>query len=208
MSAEQPLAIAQGAARPERNGLRAPCLVLAAYAWHSACTPASVVARQHSRGFSLIEVMVTSVILGMGVIGVANLFTSSARGVGTSRMRETATQVALQRLERLATSPAAALPTCGGVVGCRATGEAMMPDLGTSPDLYECTQYVDDMGPSDPTARTTGGLAGYRLDTVVSPPPSLTQNDDARLISVSVCWTDTSGRIQQVLMQRLSLGDG
>src|SRR5688572_17810828 len=53
------------------------------------------------RGFSLIEVMMTSLILGVGVVGLASMYTSSARGVGSSRHRETATQIAVQRIERL-----------------------------------------------------------------------------------------------------------
>jgi type IV pilus assembly protein PilV len=158
-----------------------------------------------SRGFSLIEVMMTSVILGVGVLGLVNMYTSSARGVGTSRHRETATQIALQRIERLTTSPTETLPACGGLVGCRATPAALAPELAPA-DQFECTQYVSDMGSTEPTGGDDQG--GYRLDTIVAPHPSSTQGSDARLISVSVCWTDASGLIQQVMMQRLALGDG
>jgi hypothetical protein len=149
--------------------------------------------------------MVTSVILGLGIVGLTSMYTTSARGVGSSRALETATQIALSRVERLATTPTDQLPVCGGVVGCRASPTEMAQELAPSAGSFQCSQYVDDSGAHD--GATRGSEGGYRLDTIVAPHPSVTQNSDARIVSVSVCWTDGSGRVQQVLMQRLALGD-
>jgi hypothetical protein len=157
------------------------------------------------RGFSLVETLISTLLLGVGVIGLVDLYTSSSRGMGSSRHRETATQIAVARMERLTTMPLDELPSCSGVVGCRADSYTMMPELIPSAEAFECTQYVSDMGQHDP--RTRGGDGGYRLDTIVAPHPSSGQNGDARVVSVSVCWTDGDGDVQQVFLQSLALGD-
>lgn len=154
------------------------------------------------RGFTLIEVMITSVILGVGVMGLVGLYTSSARGVGGSRVHTTATQVALQRLEQIAGS-ADALPACDGPIGCRASRSELAPPLGGSrTGGFDCTQYTNGMGESAVAAAGTGR---YRIDTVVEPHPSTSQDDEGRFVSVSVCWVGDGNVVEQVLAQRFVL---
>ena len=58
--------------------------------------------RPRSSGFSMVEFLVVSVILGVGLLGLAALMAISVRGFGGSRTRDTATDLANNVLDRLA----------------------------------------------------------------------------------------------------------
>ncbi len=53
-------------------------------------------------GFSLIELLVVAIILGIGLLGLAALTTMAVRGYGNSRTRDVAANVANSVLDRLA----------------------------------------------------------------------------------------------------------
>lgn len=55
-----------------------------------------------SAGFSVIELLLTAAILGVGLLGLAALTTTAMKGYGGSRVRDTATILATGVLDRLA----------------------------------------------------------------------------------------------------------
>jgi prepilin-type N-terminal cleavage/methylation domain-containing protein len=155
--------------------------------------------RTARRGFSLIEVMVSSLVLGVAILGLTSTYTSSESGMTTSRSRTAANELALQRLEMLATQPADQLPACGGPAACQQgfAFSAPLPAAGA----FQCTQYVDDAEVLDPSE---GGQATnrYRVDTAVEDHPDAARQPGARIVTVSVCWADRPGRVSQVNARR------
>jgi prepilin-type N-terminal cleavage/methylation domain-containing protein len=53
------------------------------------------------RGFSIIELMVALVLLGLGILSVANLFPLSSRSQMRDRLRTSAADIAQQKMEQL-----------------------------------------------------------------------------------------------------------
>lgn len=153
---------------------------------------------QSRRGFSLIEVMVSSLVLGVAVLGLTSTYTSSQTGMVASRSRTTAAELARQRLELLATQDATQLPACAGPLTCQQDG-AMGPALAPS-GAFRCTQYVDDMAVLDPADPAASGR--YRVDTIVEEHPDALRQPDARLVTVNVCWLDRTGRVHEVQARR------
>lgn len=149
---------------------------------------------------TLIEVLVSSLVLGFGVVALAELFTTSVRTDADGRARDVATQLALLRVEQLATIPVDRLPACGPVGTCRLDRANYAPARAATPDLA-CTQIVDDERiPDDTTSLATGK---YRIDTAIFTPTGATQQAEARIALISVCWTDIRGVVQQVQAERL-----
>ena len=158
------------------------------------------VPRAGVRGLSLVEAMLTTVVLGIGVMSVANTFRQASTGVRGSRLATEAMRIAEQRLERLSTVPANRLAVCAGpVTGCRATREQFASELGAA-GTFRCTQYVDEMGFHDPTAVTTGK---YRVDTAVQAHTDPRQQSGALVVTVSVCWASADRVVEQVQLQRM-----
>ncbi len=65
--------------------------------------------RERSRGFSLIEVLVTLVILAFGLLGVAGLMVSGVSNAASSEARSKASQLAADMADRIRANPAVAL---------------------------------------------------------------------------------------------------
>lgn len=149
---------------------------------------------------TLIEVLVSSMVLGFGVVALAELLTTSLRTDSDGRARDVATQLALQRAEQLGTLPVEQLPACAGLVSCRADNRAYAPVRAATPD-FACTQIVDDARIPDQV--TSLEIGKYRIDTGIEAPGGVTQQGGARILTVSVCWTSRSGFVQQVQIERL-----
>jgi len=156
-------------------------------------------ARKHQRGFSLTEVLISGVLLGVGVMGVAKMFTHSSTGVRVSRHQSEATQLGLQRLESLAGLGVDAAPNCPASEGCRGDGGLAppLPSLGT----FDCTQNVVQTGFVDDQQDDAAGL--YRVDVASLPHPDANQLAGSRLLRVSVCWSEDGANVQQVQFERL-----
>jgi prepilin-type N-terminal cleavage/methylation domain-containing protein len=144
-------------------------------------------ARSRARlGFTLIEVMISSALLGLGVLAGVRLFTSSVSGTSYVQDRSVATTLAVQRLERLGTQGVSALPACPGAPrGCR-------EDRTTFTTPPACTSEIDFK---------------YRLDTVITSHPDASRQNGARLVTVSVCWRDEQATIHQAQLDRLFVPD-
>ncbi len=149
---------------------------------------------------TLVEVLISSMVLGFGVVALAELMTTSLRTDADGRARDVATQLALQRAEQLGTLPVDQLPACGGLGSCREHNRAYAPARAATPD-FACTQVVDDARIPDNVSSLEIGK--YRIDTAVDAPGGVTQQGGARILSVSVCWTSQKGLVQQVQVERL-----
>ncbi|MEM7675066.1 MAG: prepilin-type N-terminal cleavage/methylation domain-containing protein [Myxococcota bacterium] len=156
--------------------------------------------RRHQRGLTLIEVMLTAAVLGVGIVALVATYNRAQVGVRSSRFKMSALRIAQQRLEHLATMPIERLASCAGPIGgCRRDRAAMAPVLGNVGN-YRCTQNVDGMGFHDPMATANGQ---FRIDTSVQPHPDPRQQAGAVVVTVSVCWTDQPGLVEQVQVQRM-----
>ena len=148
----------------------------------------------------MVEVMLTSAVLAVGMVALAHTYNRAQTGMRTSRLRTAALRIAEQRIEQLSTVPVGRLAGCvSPAVGCRSDLRTLAPVLGNV-GSYRCTQYVDEMGFHDPTATLTGK---YRIDTGVQAHPDPRQQSGALVVSISVCWTTNDGRIDQVQLQRM-----
>ena len=156
--------------------------------------------RKGQQGLTLVEVLVTSAVLGVGMVALAHTYNRAQSGVRQSRLGTAAIRIAEQRLERLATLPVARLAGCAGpATGCRSNRTTFAPVLGNV-GTYRCTQNVDGMGFHDPTALSTGL---FRVDTSVSAHPDPRQQTGALVITVSVCWSPAPQQVEQIQLQRM-----
>jgi prepilin-type N-terminal cleavage/methylation domain-containing protein len=67
-----------------------------------------------SAGFSVIELMVALTILGLGILGLANVFPLGAQTQTKDRMRTSGTDLAQQKMEQLRVLPWSATDLIGG----------------------------------------------------------------------------------------------
>ena len=142
--------------------------------------------------------MVTSMILGVAVLGLTSTYTNSQTGMVSSRSRSSAHELARQRIELLGTQNVQQLPDCAGATGCMANNaySAELAAAGT----FQCTQYVDDMETLDPDLASAIGR--YRVDTVVVDHPDSARQPNARVVTVSVCWSDAVGKVHEIQARR------
>jgi prepilin-type N-terminal cleavage/methylation domain-containing protein len=155
--------------------------------------------RRLALGFSLVEVMVSVGLLGIGVAAAIKLFDTAQNRTRYTRSRTTGAELALERLEYLGTRDLSSVPACTGAAGCQASLTGYASPLGAS-GQYQCTQFVDGQSILDPYSSISTGP--YRVDTVVQAHPN-SNEANAQLITVSVCWTDDHGLVQQVQGRRL-----
>lgn len=158
--------------------------------------------RRSNAGFSLIEASISAGALGLLVTGLASMYTRSVEGMRQSESLVSALELSGQLLDVFSTAPADVVPACTGTIGCMDANGALrapLPAAGT----FACTRWAD--GPSVPRSATQQYAVGerYRVDTVVGPHPDNTRYPDARLVTISVCWAEPSGRWRQYQERRL-----
>lgn len=157
--------------------------------------------RRGARGVTLIETLVSVAILGVGVLSLTRMTVFSEHGLAESRTRVDAQKLAEQRAERLVALATTDLPTCPTAEGCRQSRTAYSP--AKAPDAtYPCTEMVDGMSVADPTVAGPAE-AKFRVDTTVVAHPDPGQLAGAQVITVSACWTDLDGTVQEVQVQRM-----
>ena len=169
--------------------------------------------RSRQAGFSLIEAIVAAAILGIALIGLVELHKGSMRGTVRAECVGRATEVARQIAEEVAALPSgnpALLPACAPGVGaplpappngCRATATSMVADR-----LNGCTYYTDEAAVSatDPSAfPDAGSNRRFRVDMAISQHPDALNYPNAPLLTVWVCWTDETGRVQEIQTSRI-----
>ncbi len=162
---------------------------------------------KNARGFSLIEALMSTMVLSVGVAGLINMYSSSQSGLRWSRNSTLASHLAQQRAELLATSPLLAAPSCAGPATCRSSKNTFGPPMGSS-NGFPCTQYLQETELEAPELLTDApenAPRRFRIDTAFNDPASTTQQSGAKILTVSVCWEDDQGRVQQVQAQRMLL---
>lgn len=159
-------------------------------------------ARASARGFTLVEVLISAVLLGIGVMALAELHASSIRGVKEGASITAATQIATQVMETLSAQAAddMVLPVCpnNGARGCRANDRDLEPPKA-------CTSWLATAEVPDPNGDSQTGATGegYRVDTVIEVHPSVADFPNAVLITTSVCWMDRTGGVHELQTQRV-----
>jgi hypothetical protein len=157
-------------------------------------------------GFKVLEALISLVLLSIGSLGIVHLHTAVVRGLAASASESLAMDIATQRAESVASEGVTHAPSCLGAVGCATaigTNAFQEPEMSPDPNAFPCTQwvqapdvsYMNTPPPADPTAR-------YRVDTVVANHPDANE-PGAMLVTVSVCWQDVSGKVQQVQARRV-----
>lgn len=149
----------------------------------------------------------SAAVLGIALVGLVNLHTTSIEGTAKADDIGRAAEIARQRADQLASAPVTVLAACGNATtpfdtstpqGCRASfgpGSAFANDK-----LGACTQLVS----SDATPNGSGVLPiapstepnPYRIDVLLSGHPS--GSTGLAQVHVWVCWRDGSGMVNEV----------
>lgn len=122
---------------------------------------------QHRAGFTLVEVMVAIVLLGVGILALVSTFAQVTRMIGRGRMTAQAAEVALARLEVLRQQALADSVPCGGLAG----GTAVAP--------YGMSETW--------TVTAIAGIPSLRMLTASVSYPITTGARQARLITMLRC---------------------
>lgn len=175
-------------------------------------------------GFSLIEAMVASGILGIALIGLVRLHKSSMTGTAQAASigqaaevaRQLAEMVASQSYESMANTTPNVYPHCPPGInaqlsappnpppGCRAS-----PSAFTIPKPDICTRWA--RGAELPSVDGADAGLGtstdtFRIDMSVSQHPDPTTYPESILVTVWVCWRDNNevgGTIREVSTSRI-----
>lgn len=158
--------------------------------------------RRSQRGMTLTEVVISSVVLGIGVMGVAKIQTTSVKSMSGSRSQNVARQLAQQRIAWLATKSLDRIAGCSGPPSCRSGRKAPAP-IKSAQGGFLCTRFVD--GPTSGQGGSTESK--FRVDVSVSQPQGSRQFDDAKLLTVAVCYFEPDGAIGEVRAERLVVDD-
>lgn len=154
-------------------------------------------------------------VLMIASLGLLQLHGTIIRGIATSEDFSVALDVANQRLDELAIVGTAGLPVCTAGVngpGCQfgVGSNQYQPQIINAPTGYLCTRFVDSaeviMANGAPVPSTANfdpnNPARFRVDTVVQAHPDPALFPEARLVTVSVCWTDPSNQVRQIQSRR------
>ncbi|MBK8014484.1 MAG: hypothetical protein IPK13_24430 [Deltaproteobacteria bacterium] len=161
--------------------------------------------KKTTRGFSLLETVAAALVLGVGTLAITRSFTVSQQELSWTRSHAIARNLMRQRLADFSTKPVEELPACAGVPGCRLSRTEMASELGVV-GSFACTQYSDGRTIlPDSGASTSEGL--FRIDTLVEDHPEIARFPTGHLLTVSVCWRDQHGAIQEVRSRQVVLSD-
>lgn len=164
--------------------------------------------RRENSGFSLVEVMVSVGVLGIGLVGLINLHTYSIVNLNRAQHIAMAQEVAMQETEFLQTEATSAtgslesvLPNCPVSRATDPTG--CLDDTKAFAPLKACTVFLTDPNVPDPNGSFTAVVApgassssSYRMDTVIRQHPDSLNRSSALVVTVSVCWSDDQQNYQ------------
>jgi prepilin-type N-terminal cleavage/methylation domain-containing protein len=104
--------------------------------------------KQARAGFTLVEVLVAVVVLGIGIVALAGSAAMVTRMIGRGQMGTRAAQLASQRLERLRNAAYLTNPRCtdasfasGGPVTAQGVTETWVIQAGTQRIITETVTY-------------------------------------------------------------------
>jgi type IV pilus assembly protein PilV len=123
----------------------------------------------HQFGFSLVEVLVSLVVMGVGLLGVSKLVLFSSRANDSAYMRSQATTLAYTILDSMRANRQSALAGAYAVglgayanpgVNCNAVSSACSGTVGSQYDLYQWkSRLLIALGPSGDGQITTASIA-------------------------------------------------
>jgi Tfp pilus assembly protein PilV len=123
----------------------------------------SLYSKQHSRGFTLLEVLVATVVLIVGLVGVAGLIGSTLGGTARSGYMNQAATLATEKLEDLSRYPSAD-PTI-------AAGGGLTSDTVTSNvPYYDEVYFSPSQGAIEETVGSLDGSGNTQYQTVTYTP--------------------------------------
>ena len=170
--------------------------------FHRSGRNTGIVTRRRQGGFSLLETLAATVIVGISVMAAVRTYSAGAQGRSDARMSSRALRIIEHRLEALSARGAERLPSCPAPAPCRAEGNAYAPAKSDAGG-YPCTQYLSDARLPDPERRD--GVGRFRVDTTVWIHPDPEQRSESRMLTISVCWRNGRGRIRTLSGDRLVL---
>ena len=151
--------------------------------------------------------MISAVVLGIALVSLVQMHTTSIRGTARAEDIGRATEIARQIGQFMASQPLNQIPACGnpnaplpaGPQGCRAS-EGPGTVLSTT-KTFPCTRLVDEDGVVDaatgdiPVSPATS-RGSYRIDMLLSSHPNGATG--MAQIHVWVCWRDAGGNVNEV----------
>lgn len=162
-----------------------------------------------SRGFSMVEVMISVVVLGFGLMALAALQTSLIRSSVETKAQTVALQLAKDKLEDLR--------SFGTLVGYQAvtTGADTINDSNGNLGGVDYSRawtvtrfgYQPSAGTFAPIATLTGPTPAANASGV-----AFTANNEYKRVAITVSWTDANGSTQSIGLEdaigAVSPGDG
>ncbi|MEZ5558241.1 MAG: type IV pilus modification protein PilV [Pseudomonadales bacterium] len=162
-------------------------------------------------GFSMIELLVAVLVMGIGVLGVTGLQMVSLQNNRTALERAEAVQLAYDMMDRIRANPEGAPP------GTAYDGLA----LGDAPQYQSCVSGDNCSGAQMVTFHegswkcvlgrfvNDAACASYRADGVIAPAadqPGLPNGDGAiavdgnGVVTITVQWTEANNQVQTVVI--------
>lgn len=137
--------------------------------------------KQRQQGFTLIELIIFIVVVGIGVAGILSVYTTTVRNSADPLVRKQAMAIAESLMEEI-TAKEFANPT-GGYTG----GSRVLWDDVDDFNGYTSTGITDVLGTA------VAGLTGYNVSPVVAVTTVTVGSASLKRIVVSV--TDTQGQV-------------
>lgn len=158
--------------------------------------------------------MISATVLGIALVGLVQMHTTSVQRTVESEKVGRATEIARQIADRTASQPLAALPACGnaatpldvadGTRGCRGTP---VPSRGKAPVKVDpCTQFFGEdaiSGGATLQPASSEEPSSFRVDTLLSSHPN--GGTDAALLHVWVCWREPDGMYNEIYTSRAKI---
>ncbi len=123
---------------------------------------------RHQAGFSLIEVLVTMLVLAFGLLGVAGLMVSGVSNAASSESFSRASQLAAGMADRIRANPAAALSASSDYI---TSYDDSVPSNITSIALADKKDWMESLAAQLPQGKgriyTTGGAGSRQINIEV-----------------------------------------
>ncbi len=137
----------------------------------------SIQAIRHTRGFSLVEVLVALIIMSVGMLGIASLYVQSMQAGRTSLFRHNAVTLAGDVADRIRANPTAGAAYAGGGAdfNCIAQGtNCSAPQMAAQDVLVWSNQAANSL---------PDGAVDILFDNAVAPPT----------YQITVRWNEPEG---------------
>jgi len=165
--------------------------------------------KRNSRGFSMIEVMISVVVLGFGLMALAALQTSLIRSSAETKAQTIALQLAKDTLEDLR-----AYQTLAGYQAVNTGSDTVNDSSGSLGGVNYSRSWTVTRFGYQPSAGAFADIA-----TLTGPTPAtngsgvaFTANNEYKRVAITVSWTDANGTTQSIGLEdaigAVSPGDG